>query len=106
MKVSFFAQPDLKDFLPEAAQPFFRGEMVAGGFNVEVVYEPAPINTNVWHDGTTFFQTPGKPRLRPISLRPCHSNSGQIDVNFGHVVLNELLSAYVGPCANEIMHLD
>jgi len=95
MKVSFFAQPDLKDFLPEAAQPFFRGEMVAGGFKVEVVYEPAPI-----------FQTPGKPRLLPISLRPCHSNSGQIDVNFGHVVLNELLSAYVCPCANEIMHLD
>jgi hypothetical protein len=69
MKVSFFAQPDLKNFLPEAAQPFFQGEMVAGGFKVDVVYEPAPINPNVWHDGTTFFQTPGKPRLRPISLQ-------------------------------------
>jgi hypothetical protein len=68
MKVTFFAQPDLKDFLPDAAHPFFEREMVAGGFKVQVVYEPAPNNPNVWHDGTTFFQTPGKPRLRPISL--------------------------------------
>jgi hypothetical protein len=58
-KVSFFARPDLKDFLHE---PW--GEMVAGGFMVDVVYEPAP-SSNVWYDGATFFQTPGKPR--PVS---------------------------------------
>jgi hypothetical protein len=45
-------------------------------------------------------------RFRFCRLRLFHSNSGQIDVNFGHVVLNELLSAYVGPFAIEMMHLD
>ena len=39
-----------------------------------------------------------------ILLRESHSNSGQIDSNFGHVILNELLSAYVCLCGIELMH--
>ena len=108
-QVSFYTQPDLKQFLPDSVQPVFQGgksEMVAGGFRVNVVYGPAPSDADIWYDGTTFFQTPGVTHARltqsrdfvSMSLPPrFYSISGQTDANFGHVVLNELLSACAIP---------
>jgi hypothetical protein len=73
--------------------------MVGVGFNVDVVFESAPSNPRVWHDGTTFYQIPGKSRCNSSAASTktfaIHSIAGHADDNFGHVVLNELLSACV-----------
>jgi hypothetical protein len=59
LRVTFYSSPDLLPFLPNASLPLFKsGEMVAGGFNMDVVFESAP-RPSVWHHGTTFYQTPG-----------------------------------------------
>ena len=60
LNFTFYSPQDLKPFLPSAALPVFSsGEMVAPGFSVNVVFEAMP-TPRVWHDGTTFFQTPGE----------------------------------------------
>jgi len=69
LNVTFYSPPDLEPFLPSAALPLFKsGEMVAPAFSVNVVFESAP-SPRVWHDGTTFFQTPGNTRRIDHCLR-------------------------------------